>query len=255
MAYRATYHPMKFPHGLWGVESRLGAKDVWLETSDRVRLHGWQFDAPQAKVVTLFFHGNAGNISHRFHHIQKLTSASSSVLIIDYRGYGKSEGTPSEKGLFADAEAAYQFLVKAGEPPDRIVVHGESLGCAVAIDLAARHPCAGVVLEAPFPSSRAVASRLLPLIGSLVVWTYDSTKKLGTVHAPVLVLHGESDDIIPIALGKEVFSLAREPKSFWAVPGGGHNDLIEAAGFEYERRLRDFYASLPSTGRISPPSR
>jgi hypothetical protein len=93
------------------------------------------------------------------------------------------------------------------------------------------------------------------LIGSLVVWTYDSTRKLGEVHAPVFVMHGESDDIIPIELGKEVFSLAREPKLFWAVPGGGHNDLIEAAGPEYERRLRDFYASLPSAGRISPLSR
>jgi len=124
------------------------------------------------------------------------------------------------------------------------VAHGESLGTAVAVDLAARRPCAGVVLEAPFSSARAVAARVLPVIGPLLVSSYDSASKIQRVRAPLLFLHGDRDSIVPLDLGRALFDAAREPKAFWVVPGADHNDLVEAAGPRYRERLREFYGKL-----------
>jgi hypothetical protein len=135
--------------------------------------------------------------------------------------------------------------LEQGHDPRRIVLHGESLGTAVAVDLAARRECAGVVLEAAFSSGQAVAGAALPLVGPLVFRQYDSTGKIGGVRAPMLFLHGDADTIIPLRLGKALFDAAPEPKSFWTIPGAGHNDLLESAGAAYVERLRQFYASLP----------
>ena len=176
--------------------------------------------------------------------MQEITAAGSSVLILDYRGYGKSDGGPSEGGLYRDADAGYRYLIDAGRGAGNIVLHGESLGTAVAVDLAARHECGGVVLEAPFTSAREVASRALPLIGPLITWGFDSKSKMPRVHAPVLVIHGTSDEVIPFELGQALFAAAREPKSFWAVKGSGHNDIVETAGGDYRQRLAAFYAGL-----------
>src|SRR5690349_15528544 len=119
------------------------------------------------RLATLFFHGNAGNLTHRIGHMRAIPAAGSSLLIIDYRGYGKSEGRPSEQGVYRDADAAYEWLTGEGYAPRQIVAHGESLGTAVAVDLAARKPCAGVVLEMPFNSAARVAAGILPLLGPL----------------------------------------------------------------------------------------
>jgi len=243
-ASRAVYYPMKHPQGLWDLQSQFGAHDVWLGAADGVRIHGWWIPSPESRLATLFLHGNAGNLTHRAGHIREVTAAGSSVLIIDYRGYGKSEGRPSEHGLYADAEAGYRYLLDAGHGPKSVVLHGESLGTAVAVNLAASHECGGVVLEAPFTSAREVGSRVLPLIGSLITWGFDSKRKIPDVRAPVLVIHGTADEVIPFDLGQALFSAAREPKSFWAVEGSGHNDLLETAGAAYRQRLSAFYASL-----------
>jgi len=244
LAYRALYHPVQFPEGLWDLQSQLGATDVWLRAADGARLHAWWIRQPDARVATLFLHGNAGNITHRVDRIREITAAGSSLLLLDYRGFGRSQGRPSEKGLYADADAAYQYLLDNGHRPERIVVHGESLGSAVAVDLAARRPCGGVVLEAPFTSAREVAGRLLPLLGPLVVWTYDSKRKIGQIRAPLLVLHGDRDQVIAFDFGQSLFRAAPEPKSFWAIPGAGHNDIIQVAGHHYRRRLGEFYQGL-----------
>jgi len=241
LAHRSVYYPMKYPAGWWGAQSEAGASDVWLRTADGVKVHAWWIAAPQAKVVTIFLHGNAGNLSHRVGHVRPITAAGSSLLLIDYRGYGRSEGSPSESGLYADADAAFEHLVSAGHPAERIVLHGESLGCAVAVDLASRRRCGGVVLEAPFTSAREVAGRVLPFIGPLVIWGFDSMSKIGRAGAPVFILHGDRDEVIGFELGRRLFEAAHEPKFFWAVPGAGHNNIVEAAGPAYGEKLQEFY--------------
>jgi hypothetical protein len=165
-------------------------------------------------------------------------------LIIDYRGFGKSEGHPSEKGLSLDADAGYEHLLAAGHAAERIVLHGESLGTVAAVDLAARKRCGGLVLEAPFTSARDVARRVLPVIGPALIWGYDSRSKIERVKAPLLILHGDRDDVIDFDLGRKLYEAAPEPKQFWAVPGAGHNDIVEAAGPAYGERLRAFYARV-----------
>ena len=130
----------------------MGAQDVWLETSDGVKIHGWRIGAgTDEEWMTLYFHGNAGNISHRIDHIEAITAAGSHLFIIDYRGYGKSEGSPSEEGIYRDADAAYRYVRDQGYGPAQIVMHGESLGTAVAVDLASRQPCAGVRPRSALP--------------------------------------------------------------------------------------------------------
>jgi len=244
---RSVYFPFKYPQGFWQVQPQLGAQDVWLRTSDGVRLHAWWIAPAGAPLATLFLHGNAGNISHRIDRIREITAAGSALLLVDYRGYGRSEGRPTEKGLYADAEAAYQHLIATGWKPEQILVHGESLGSAVAVDLAARRPCGGVVLESPFTSARDVAARVLPVLGPLLIWSYNSKVKIRRVRAPLLIMHGERDEVVPFALGRALFEAAPEPKSFWAVPGAGHNDLMPAAGPAYRERLRAFYQGLRRT--------
>ena len=244
---RSVYFPFKYPQGFWDVQPQVGAQDVWLRAAGGVRLHAWWIAPPGAELATLFLHGNAGNVTHRLEHIREITAAGSALLLLDYRGYGRSQGRPTEKGLYADADAAYQYLIAAGWKPERIVLHGESLGCAVAVDLAARRPCAGVVLEGSFTTTREVAAHVLPVLGPLLIWSYNSKAKIGRVRAPLLFMHGDRDEVIPFALGRALFEAAPEPKSFWAVPGAGHNDLIAAAGPAYGEKLRNFYRELRRT--------
>lgn len=232
---------MRHPEGWWGVRQELDAEDIWLKTSDGVSLHAWWVERKGSPVATLFLHGNAGNLTHRGAALREIRDAGSSVLLLDYRGYGKSEGSPSESGLYRDAEAGYQWLVARGYAGSRIVIHGESLGTAVAVDLASRHACRALVLEAPFPSARAVAAVVLPGIGPSLMWGFDSKGKIGKVRAPVLVIHGDADEVIDIQLGRDLFAAANEPKSMWVLPGGGHNNIVEAAGAEYGKRLHELY--------------
>ena len=220
----------------------LGAEDVWLRAADGVKIHGWWARSKGSRLATLFLHGNAGNIGHRAPHIREILEAGSDVLVIDYRGYGRSQGHPSERGLSLDADAAYDYLAAQGKP---IVLHGESLGSAVAVELATRRPVAGLVLETPFTSLRAEANTVLPILGPLVVWGFDSKSRIARVHAPLLVIHGDHDQTVPYRLGRELYEAAPGPKILWTVPGGDHNDLLEAAGPEYRDRLRRFYATLP----------
>jgi fermentation-respiration switch protein FrsA (DUF1100 family) len=242
LATRSVYYPSRFPAGDWAARDRIGAQDVWLRASDGVRLHAWWIERPGAPIATLYLHGNAGNITHREPFAVLITEARSSLLLLDYRGYGRSAGRPTEAGLYRDADAGYEWLRARGIAPGRIVVHGESLGTAVAVDLASRRECAGVVLASPFPSARAVARRVLPLGGPLLIWGFDSKRKIPGVRAPLLFIHGDRDDVIDPALGRELFAAAPQPKQFWLAPGAGHNDLADQAGTEYGLRLRRFYS-------------
>lgn len=238
------YYPMRYPQGAWDLRVESGAVDQWLTTADGTRLHAWWFPKPDAHFATLFLHGNAGNVTHRVDHAQAVRSAGSAFFVIDYRGYGKSQGQPSERGLYDDADAGYARLVQLGYPPDRIIVQGESLGAAVAADLATRRQCAAVILESPLMSAGKIAETVLPFVGPLVVRGYETYHKISKVHVPVLVIHGDADEIVPFSQGWGVFLAANEPKQFWAVPAAKHNDLLDTAGPGYVTHLRVFYRSL-----------
>jgi fermentation-respiration switch protein FrsA (DUF1100 family) len=243
-ASRAAYYPLKYPHGLWELQSGLGAEDAWLLTSDGVRLHAWWIASPQAPLVTLYFHGNAGNVTHRAQQILEITAAGSSILLLDYRGYGKSEGHPNEKGLYKDAEAGYRYLLDRGYRAQQIVLQGESLGTAVAVGLATRNECGGVVVESAFTSGRDVARTVLPLLSPLLFRSFDSESKIAHIRAPLLFFHCDRDQIIPLKLGRALFDAAPQPKWFCEVSGAGHNDLLEVAGPSYRERLNEFYKRL-----------
>ena len=247
MAGRAVYYPMRYPQGDWSARERLGASDAWLRTSGGLKLNAWWLECPGARFTTLFLHGNAGNITHREDIARIITGAGSSVLLLDYRGYGRSGGSPTETGLYRDADAAYDWLIAQRVPAESIIIHGESLGTAVAVDLASRRKCAGLVLASPFPSAQAVARNVLPVIGGLLVSGYDSKTKIKNVRVPVFVLHGDRDEVIGYPLGRELFDAAPEPKWFWTVIGGGHNDLVAVAGIKYQQELRTFYSRLHSS--------
>ena len=241
---RAVFFPMRYPEGDWDVQNRIGAEDRWLRAADGVRVHSWWIAAKGSPLATVFVHGNAGNITHRALHARAITKAGSSVLLLDYRGYGKSEGHPSEAGVYADANAAYDSVIAAGYPPARIILHGESLGTAVAVDVAIRKKCGGVILEAPLESARKMAGAVLPLLGPLIARGFDTKSKIGHLSAPLLIIHGDRDEVVPYLQGQAVFNAAPEPKSFWTVHGAHHNDLLETAGPAYIERLRSFYATV-----------
>lgn len=244
VAHRSLYYPMRYPQGWWQEQARIGAVDVWLTTRDGVKLHGWYLQQPGAELVTLFLHGNAGNVTHRALAMAAIGAAGSSVLVIDYRGYGKSEGRPSERGLYADADAAYDYLVAQGHTPDKIIVHGESLGSAVAVELASRRPIKGLILESPFTTPRDVAGRVFPVLGPMVISGYDSLARIGKVRVPLFVIHGSADEIIHVSLGRDLFEAANPPKELWVVEGAGHNNLVAASGDAYIERVKAFHLGL-----------
>lgn len=244
LANRPVYYPSKYPQGFWDLQSQVGARDVWLDTPDGVRLHGWFVRREDTRLATLFLHGNAGNVTDRVPHIREIVAAGSSVLILDYRGYGKSGGRPTERGLYIDGETAFAYLLGQGYRARQIILHGESLGTAVAVDLAGRRPCAGLILEAPFTSGSDVAGTVLPVLGPLLVKSFNSVPKIRWILRPKFFMQGDRDEIIPLRFGQALYAAAQAPKSFWVVEGAGHNDIVETAGSQYRERLAGFYGSL-----------
>jgi pimeloyl-ACP methyl ester carboxylesterase len=244
LANRAVYYPSKHPEGYWDTQKLVGASDAWIEASDGVKIHGWWVQRDGSPLVTLFLHGNAGNITNRTPRIQEIIAAGSSVLMLDYRGYGKSSGWPSEQGLYRDSEAGFIYLLGKGYRSEQIILHGESLGTAVAIDLASRRPCAALILEAPFTSASDVAGAVVPFLGPRLVRSFNSLPKIRWIRVPIFFMQGDRDEVIPLRLGQELFTAAQGSKTFWIIPGAGHNDILETAGAEYRHRLRAFYDGL-----------
>lgn len=229
---------------------QLEYQDVSLHTGDGVRLHGWYLPHPQARRVLLFFHGNAGNISHRRASLEVFHRLGLNVLIFDYRGYGHSEGSPGEAGLYQDARAAWRYLTETkGFAGEDIVLFGRSLGGAVASRLAAEVTPGGLILESTISSARDFAKAVFPLFSRLVIMRYDfdTVAQLKDVDCPVLVLHSRADEIMPFALGRRVYEAAKSPKAFWEMRGD-HNGGFQLSQPEYERTLAGFIA-----GRIPEP--
>jgi hypothetical protein len=240
---RMVYRPVRYPGGWWQRQAQLGAQDVWFPTSDGLRLHAWFVEAPGSRVVTLYLKGNGTNLTNRPGHLREIPAAGSSVLLLDYRGYGKSQGRPTERGLYLDADAGYDHLIGMGYEPGQIVVLGESLGSAVAVDLARRRPCAGLILECPITSLSDMAGTVVPVVGRLFASGFNNRRKIAGVHAPLLIIHGDQDRIAPYAMGRALFEAANEPKSLWTVEGATHIDIVDVAGPLYRARLQAFYES------------
>ncbi len=224
-------------------------EDAHPRAEDGVSLHAWYLPLEGARFTFLVCNGNAGNMAYRLDRAQLVhAQLGASVLLFDYRGYGSSAGSPDEAGTYRDARAAHRFLVETkGVAPDSVVLFGESLGAAVAAQLALERTAAGLVLESPFssiPEMARAAYPFLPPVGPLIRTRYDTLAKIPGLRMPLLVLHGERDEIVPLGQGRRVFAAAPQPKRFFAIPGAGHNDTYLVGGDAYWRTLREFLGSL-----------
>lgn len=238
------YLPNIAGRGLDATPAAIGLEfdEIRITTRDGVSLHGWFVPAPDAQHVILFCHGNAGNISHRLDSIRIFHDLGLSVLIFDYRGYGLSDGRPSEEGTYRDAEAAWEYLVeRRGYAARQIIVFGRSLGAAVAAHLARTTRPAALILESAFASVPDVAARhywFLP-VRWLSRFEYTTAEYVRDVHSPALVIHSPGDEISPIDQGREIFARANEPKVFLEI-SGDHNMGFLLSGARYTDGLRQF---------------
>ena len=192
---------------------------------------------PASTYTLLLSHGNAEDLGSVRPLLPGLANLGFSVFAYDYRGYGLSQGKPSERHVYADIDAAYDYLVgKLGVVPDRIVAYGRSLGAGASVDLAARRPVGGVILESPF----LTAFRVMTGVPLFPFDKFRNVDKIGRVRCPLLILHGEADEIVPFWHGRRLFDKAPGRKMFVAIPGAHHNDLMWVAGARYGQALRDF---------------
>ena len=221
------------------------------ETSDGVRLSGWFIPKENASGVILFCHGNAGNLSHRLETIQIFHDLGLSAFIFDYRGFGQSEGKPSEHGTYKDAEAAWQYLVQERKVhPDKIIIMGRSLGGAIAAWLARHHTPRALILESTFTSVADVAGELYPYlpIRLLLRFKYDAAEYLSQVKCPVLVVHSRDDEMVLFNHGLRLFETANEPKQFLEITGS-HTDGFLATGTRYQEGLDQFISDNLKRGK------
>jgi fermentation-respiration switch protein FrsA (DUF1100 family) len=259
------YFPTRYPDGFWDVEaiargSGSVIEDCYFQADDGTKLHGWwcrkmgtgENGAVRSDTVLLWFHGNAGNLSHRAQGLLQFAELlPAEVLIFDYRGYGRSEGKPSENGLYSDARAAWRYLEEErAVAPERIVLFGRSLGAGVAVDLATHVEPAGLVVESGFSSIPAMARHHYPFIPRFLVRSrMDSLTKIRTISCPKLFVHSRADEVAPFELGYAVYEAAPEPKRFYEVEGAGHNETSLVGGRAYFVALADFISST------RPPTR
>jgi fermentation-respiration switch protein FrsA (DUF1100 family) len=231
----------------------LPIEDVWLRTSDDVTLHAWWIPAENAKFTFLAFHGNAGNIANRADVYRFLRDTPANVLAVEYRGYGRSQGSPSETGLYRDSDAAYQYLGQTRRiVPRTIISFGQSLGSAVAAHLAANAEVGGVILEAPFPSLRAMARRVfwfLPGIELTVLTQFQTSMYITRANAPVLVVHCAQDTVIPPELEERVYDAAKAPKFVLQVNDRCHEEASLMAPGRYRAALQPFLTAVDAAAK------
>lgn len=224
----------------------LSSEQLSLASGGGAVLHGWWIRGAGRRAL-LYFHGNAGNIGDRLERAKLLVDELAlNVFLVDYRGYGLSRGSPTEAGLYADGIAVYGAAIERGFQANAIILFGESLGAAVALETALRKPCAGLILEAPFLSTAAMARRYYPWIPSFLVrLRFDNGEKIAGVRAPKLIAQAERDEIVPISQTRSLFELASPPKTYFVIPGAKHNDTSVAGGRAYLEAWKRFLDELP----------
>jgi fermentation-respiration switch protein FrsA (DUF1100 family) len=210
-----------------------------LQTPDGARLIAWYAPPAAGKPTLLYFHGNAGGLSDRADRIKRFAGAGYGVFMPSYRGYSGSTGTPSELAINADARLAYEHLRKLGVAEQAIVLYGESLGSGVAVRLASEQPVGAVILDAPYTSLPDVGKLFYPVmpVQTFMVDRFDSKKHISAVRAPILILHGTNDQVVPFTLGKALFEAAPQPKEMVVLQGAGHSDIYAFGAFS---RLDEF---------------
>jgi fermentation-respiration switch protein FrsA (DUF1100 family) len=228
-------------------DAGLESKDLLLETEDGEQLHGWWITGGTPTSGHLMFcHGNGGNVGDRVMNAKLLAAAGFEVLLFDYRGYGRSSGRPDETGTYKDARAARAaLLAQPGVDPLRVFYLGESLGGAVALHLALESPPRGLVLQSTFTSIRDVARRHYPVVPTaLLPDAYPSVRLIAELDAPLLLLHGDRDKVIPLSHGRALFDAAPGRKHMHVFPGVGHDDMVAVAASDYERVIADWVRGL-----------
>jgi len=225
-------------------------QEIELITPDQIKLHSWLIGAHEGEPCTgdvvLFCHGNAGNISHRLDTVRIFRQLGFLVFIFDYRGYGRSQGTPSEMGTYTDGETAWQYLTQSlNIPPEKIILWGRSLGGAVAAYLATRVQAKALILESTFTSIPDLAAQIYPIFPAHLLCRihYNTQKRLSTIHMPLLVIHSPQDEIIPFSHGQRLFAAAREPKKFLTISGSHNQGFIDDQVI-YIQGLNHFFSSL-----------
>lgn len=244
IAEHFVFFPSRADPGPAPVLSGVEGEDVRLETSDGVEIHGWWFSSADEAPAVLLLHGNAGTIAMRTPLAEAYLDRGISIFMLDYRGYGRSQGSPSEEGVNRDAEAALDFVVERTGSPQRVVLHGRSVGGAVAARVARDRQSAGVILESTFTSLDEIAAEAYGILPSFLFRRlrghFDALSAVRRISAPILVVHGTADTLIPTSMGLALHEAAREPRRWYGVSGAGHNDVHLVGGAEYYDELARF---------------
>ncbi len=224
--------------------SQFGMKyeDVYFDAADGVTLHGWLIDAGDDAPMVMWFHGNAGTIADRLDNARLLFDRDLSLFMVEYRGYGKNDGEPSEKGIYRDGQGAYDYLISRGIAPENLIIFGRSLGSTVAVYVASCNECAGVILETAFTNMAEMAKTHFPIIPGLGAFKnkFCSIDRITSIRAPILFIHGDRDELVPHKFGRKLYNAARSEKEFYTIPGAHHNDTYVVGGKEYFDRFERF---------------
>ena len=250
--HNLIYAPHKYLHAD-PEQAGLDFEEVYLETADGVTIHGWFVPAAEERGVVLFCHGNAGNISHRLPTLKYLHSLNMSTFIFDYRGFGNSQGKPTEEGTYNDVMAAWYYLTgDRGVPAGNIFIMGRSLGGAVAAELAASSEPAGIILESTFTSIPELGREMFPFlpVNLLARYRYATREKISSFSSPVMIIHSREDELIPFRHGRTLYELAPRPRHFLEI-SGDHNSGYQQSRDIYLKGLEEFFTTY-AEGQESP---
>ncbi|MFF2088044.1 alpha/beta hydrolase [Nocardia sp. NPDC058176] len=239
-----VYHPDKHvaqTPAAFGLDYR----DLTMRTADGLDVHGWFVRAERPRAHILYAHGNAGTIGDRVSIIALLVAAGFDVLAFDYRGFGHSAGSPGEQGTYLDARAARTALLDQPEvDPDRVLYLGKSLGGGVLLELATEFPPAGMILMSTFSGMRDAARSVYPFLPApLIPNAYPSLRRIADLRVPVLMMHGDRDELLPLRHAERLYAAANEPKELVVVPGAGHNDVIDTLGPRWPQLIGDWFVA------------
>lgn len=236
----------------------LAFQEVLFPAGDGPRLYGWYLPGSNSRQVILFFHGTATNLSHLTPLLKELKRLHTAIFAIDYRGFGRSGGRPTEAGTYQDARGALAYLLRLGWAPDQIIYYGHSLGAAIALQLALDDPPSGLVLESPFTSIPDLIHYHHPWIFSVMPWAfppfYDNRAKIGSLRTPLLIFQGRRDTIVPPQMARTLYSLAPNPKILDLVPRAGHADVPRKGGKRYWATWRKFLDQVAGRGHPLSPA-